>query len=253
MKYVFVLGASDPEMEEVERVVKAAGHHVRYACLGPVRVRAESAQMASGLNLPLPKDATVVCVECHVHLLQADVYVDHHAPGDPGYACSAAEYLQGSSLGQVLSLLGLEPTQEQRIIAAADHCPNQAYRGLCPGVTAQQMAEWRTRTRAQRRGVSIEEMEAAIEAGRKHLLTEAPRVPFLGKQFPWVTSRAQLELAEASARYDIPFMYAEQTPSGRTKAGLMGAEPAEIEAWMAQCGLQDVYGNPHRGYAGGYL
>lgn len=253
MNYIFVLGASDPEMEAIEAAVTAAGHEIRYALLGGMRVRAESAQMASSLSGPLPSDAVSVFVECHVHCMQADVYVDHHAPGDPGYDCGPADYLRGSSLGQVLTILGQEPTAEQRLVAAADHCPTQAYKGLCPGVCPNALAEWRTRTRAARRGVTIEEMEAAIRRGHRLLAQDADRVEFLGAQYPWVDRRDQFEVPEASARYGLPFMYAEPVRDGRTKMGIMGAEPEVISAWMEQCGLRDVYGNPTRGYAGGYV
>jgi hypothetical protein len=43
----------------------------------------------------------------------------------------------------------------------------------------------------------------------------------------------------------------------RCKVGLLGGEPEMISAWMAEKlstgELVDVYGDPQRGYAGGYL
>ncbi len=250
MTKVFVLGAADPEMEEIERVVRECGHEVRYACVRDRRVRAENAYVADGVNELLPAPREVIFVECRVMGLVCDFVVDHHQPGDPGYGGQAADYLLSSSLGQVLAYLGLEPTPLQRIIAAADHCPTQAYRGECPGVDPQELARWRTRTRAARRGCTEEEMDFAILRARE-LLEQAELVEFCGRKIAWVGDR-QGEIAEASARYSIPFMYGESMKSGRTKLGIMGAEPEVIAAWMAQCGLQQVYGDPIRGYAGGY-
>lgn len=252
MQYVFVLGASDPEMSEIERVVREAGHEVRHAMMYQSRVRAETAYLATGINQPLPLQAKRVFVECSVRGLRSDVVIDHHRPGDPGYEAAPQDYLQGSSLGQVLQLLGIEPTPLQRLIAAADHCPSQAYRGECPGVCPKELRAWRTTTRAERRGISQEEMERAIEKSREFLLNKAERVDFKGQQFPWVPDRSDVEVSEASARFGIPFMYAEPPRAGKVKLGIVGAEPSVIEAWMQECGLMQVYGNPHRGYAGGY-
>lgn len=252
MQYVFVLGASDPEMSEIERVVREAGHAVRFAMTRQSRVRAETAYVANEIDKPLPAQAKRVFVECAVRGLRPDVVVDHHRPGDPGYEAGPQDYLSGSSLGQVLSLLGLQPTKQQRLIAAADHCPTQAYLGRCPGVCPKELRDWRTASRAERRGITPEEMERAIEKSKEFLLNKAERVSFKGQTFPWVPDRSDVEVSEASARFGIPFMYAEPPRAGKVKMGIVGAEPSVIEAWMDECGLMQVYGNPHRGYAGGY-
>lgn len=248
-KLVFVLGAPDPEMEEIERVVRAQGHEVRYACYGGGRVRPENAYRAVDVDAPIPAGLPLVFVECEVAGLKYDTLVDHHRPGDPGYNGLPQDYLKSSSLGQVLSLLGLEPTPEQRIIAAADHCPTQAYRGECPGVDPLELARWRTHSRAVRRGISPQEMERAIEEAREVLL-QAEKIEFAGQSIAWVGDRKG-EIPEASARYGVPFMYAENK-GARKKLGIMGAAPEVIARWMRECGLQDVYGDPIRGYAGGY-
>lgn len=250
MKMVFVLGAPDPEMEEIERVVRENGHEVAYASLRGWRVRAETAYQADNIRGFVPTGMPVVFVECRVMGLKCEHIVDHHRPGDPGYGREPHEYMQAASLGQVLALLGLEPTPEQRIIAAADHCPTQAYRGECPGVSPAELAHWRTSTRAARRGITFEEMEKAIEEARE-ILNTAERIEFCGNRIAWVQDR-EGEISEASARYGIPFMYAQKTLDGRTKMGIMGAEPPVIASWMEECGLGNVYGDPHRGYAGGY-
>lgn len=250
MTKVFVLGAADPEMEEIERVVRECGHEVRYATQRERRVRADNANYADGVNEVLPYPREVIFVECRVMGLPLDHVVDHHQPGDPGYGGQAADYLQSSSLGQVLAYLGLEATPLQRIIAAADHCPTQAYRGECPGVLPRELARWRTQSRAARRGCTEEEMEFAILQARG-LLESAELIDFCGRKIAWMADR-QGEISEASARFSIPFMYQEPMKNGRTKLGIMGAEPEVIASWMKECGLKQVYGDPVRGYAGGY-
>ena len=251
MTKVFVLGAADPEMEEIERVARENGHEVRYATQRGWRVRAETAYQADNLSSALPPQAHVIFVECAVWGLTPHDIVDHHQPGDPGYGKPPAEYLYSSSLGQALRIMGQEPTAKQRIIAAADHCPTQAYRGECPGVDPLDLADWRTSSRALRRGVSNTEMELAIEKARESLLA-AEQVDFGNGPIAWVAERGG-EIPEASARYGIPFMYAEPMKDGRTKMGIKGAKPSMIAAWMRDCGLARVYGDPVRGYAGGYL
>jgi hypothetical protein len=250
MTKVFILGSADPEMEEIERVVREQGHEVRYATAGFNRVRAETAYDAAHLSASIPPGSKLIFVECAVFGLPRTTVVDHHRPGDPGYNRPPHEYLSGSSLGQVLQLLELEPTELQRIIAAADHCPTQAYKGLCPGVEVAALAEWRTSSRALRRGISNQEMESAIKLAESTLL-DAERISFCNESIAWVGDRKG-EICEASARYGIPFMYSEPTRDGRVKMGIMGASPLVIDSWMRQCNLNQVYGDPARGYAGGY-
>jgi len=81
-------------------------------------------------------------------------------------------------------------------------------------------------------------MEQSIEKGKAYLLDFAEKLTFNGQEFPWVPARSDCEVAEASARYGIPFMYSEQARFGKVKLGIMGAEPKTIEAWMQECGLE---------------
>jgi hypothetical protein len=178
--------------------------------------------------------------------------VDHHNPGDPGFACAPEQYVQGSSLGQVLTLLGRKPSMRQRIICAADHCPQAAYRGECPGVSPDALAKWRLADKAKLRRISLARMLELVQAQYERLAA-APRVVIAGFEVAWMGDTATGETPEASARYDIPFMYRKREHDGREKAGILGAPPHVVEAWMRECELFDVYGSPSRGYAGGYL
>jgi hypothetical protein len=106
----FLLGAQDPEMREIERMIAAAGMSYLYAAHDGIRCSARTAYFANGAVLAghghgfrravvLPH-AALVMVECHLlgHVPMARV--DHHYPGDPGYDRPPREYVAGSSLGQ---------------------------------------------------------------------------------------------------------------------------------------------------------
>lgn len=53
----------------------------------------------------LPPQAPVVFIECSTRAHEPVLRVDHHHPGDPGYANGAGRLFSGSSLGQVLNQL----------------------------------------------------------------------------------------------------------------------------------------------------
>ena len=66
------------------------------------------------------------------------------------------------------------------------------------------------------------------------------------------------ELSEASAILALPVMYGmNDSRSGRIKVGVLNGTPEMLQAWMKYAeqvmDLEDVYGSPARGYAGGYL
>lgn len=247
---IFILGANDPEMREIVRVLADAGESFVYARHAGANVRPRNAYQANGTSAPLTKGAELIFVECSVLGLTATHVLDHHRPGDQGYDCGPAEYLQGSSLGQVLSFLGQMPTALQRIICAADHCPEAAYRGACPGLDVEAFADWRLASKAAVKSMPVEKMRALVEEQHARLKA-AERIDVAGTQVAWLPDASD-EAPDASARYDIPFMYRLLEPDGREKFGILGAPPHAIEAWMQHCGLEDVYGNPSRRYAGGY-
>lgn len=247
---VFVLGAEDPEMREIEAVLKQQGETVVYAQAGAFRVTMHNAYSATYVKPELPAGTTeIVCVECSVMGLPYTDLIDHHREGDPGYEATPDKFLEGSSLGQLLTLLGLEPTEEQRIICAADHCLTHAYKGLCPGVTPKALAAWRSRTRAERAGISVAAFDRKVEKARLKLI-EAEKVDVGGTAIAWV-GEMDGEYCEASARFNIPFM-GTSTMKRRTSIALFGTAPDVTKLWMKTCGLASVYGAPERGYAGGY-
>jgi hypothetical protein len=247
---VFVLGADDPEMRAIEAVLKQQGETVVYAQAGAFRVTMHNAYSSTYVSPALPPGTTeVVCVECSVMGLPYTDLIDHHRDGDPGYEATPEKYVEGSSLGQLLTLLSLDPTDEQRIICAADHCLTHAYKGLCPGVSPEALAAWRSRTRAQHAGISVAAFERKVEKARRQLV-EAEKVDVGGTAIAWV-GELDGEYGEAGARFNIPFM-GTRTMKRRTSVALFGTAPDVTRLWMKTCGLVNVYGAPERGYAGGY-
>jgi len=248
---IFVLGAPDPEMREIANVLRTAGERYVYAGVGEDRVHTGNAYDAVGVTRRIPLNAEVIFVECRVKGLRPSRVIDHHNPGDPGFDCGPEDYLKGSSLGQVLTLLNIRPTEEQRIICAADHCPQWAYQGMCPGVSPEALSNWRLASKAAAKGITLDEMLALVNEQHEKLKS-AERVTVAGVEVAWLPESNDAT-PEASARYGIPFMYRTVERDGRTKAGILGAPAPVIEEWMRECGLYDVYGSPSRGYAGGYL
>ena len=251
--YFFVLGAKDPEMQEIIRVLDSQSIPWAFATVAGMPVRTSEAYKATGVQGLIPCDSKIVFVECEVLGLFPHEICDHHNEGDPGFGMPPARYMEGSSLGQVLRLLGIEPTHEQHIIAAADHCLRHAYAGMCPGVTPEELADWRERSRAALREITVEEIRSRIDNAIE-VLKNAPRIRIADEEVAWfpVTVERPEEIPEASARTGIPFCYVKKEPSG-AKAGIMSAAPRTIRSWMRECGLKNVYGDPARGFAGGYL
>jgi hypothetical protein len=212
--------------------------------------------------------------------------VDHHRPGDVGYGKPPSEFLAASSIGQVilrLADMGYGPCakrvqdagvaafelvrsqwmvtfsngeqiavpQDFVLAAAADHCLSHAYRGLCPGVDPDELMVWRAETRAAHQGISVNELLMKINHAREALYN-APRIDIAGLAVADFREATVPELNEAAAREGIPFIAGMNMPGGRRKIVLQSAPPEVISQWMTNCGLNGVYGDPERGFAGGY-
>lgn len=255
--YFFVLGADDPEMVEIERIVRSRGVCV-YARTSGRRVHPANAYAAD--PIVMPNGYTPVFVECAPRRGRPNgsIVVDHHQPGDPGYGRKPAEFMAASSVGQVLRLLGIEPDLTQRFIAAADHCLGAAYRGLCPGIDPLSLREWRTRTRAKHQGRTPAAVRADQNASIAAIM-DAPRAEVGIWTFRDVRGQNLPELAEGSAICGEGVLYATfDRRSQRTKVGVLNGPTEAIAAWLdwarsAASRLRDAYGDPARGYAGAYL
>lgn len=254
MSHVFILGASDAEMDALEALLKANGYPFVHATIDGGRVRAGNAYRAQATRIDLPRGLEPVFVECHVSGLERTKVIDHHRPGDPGYDCGPQDFWLGSSLGQAYAFLGIDATDEARIVAAADHCPTAAYRGRCPGVDPEALRLWRLHSRASRRGIPVDVVAEALDNGIAQL-KRLDRVDIEGYEIANAIGIRIPELPEASAITGIPVMHTlKEFETQRQKVSLLGASPEAIRAWMAWAStfLVDVYGAPDRGYAGAY-
>lgn len=191
----------------------------------------------------------------------------------------------GHELGGCFSWLVIP--RDLVLTAAADHCLGAAYRGECPGVDPDELLAWRVRSRARyqhrfdsERGTAkgdVAHYEALIreriEAARQEL-QDADR-EYIGRPgpdcgdpqcyccwdgVPWVCDMRRDtpldELVEAATRDGVAYIAGPFIgPDGRHKFTASGA-PEVIRAfmthWAPRNGLTDIYGDPARGFAGGY-
>src|SRR5690606_33115174 len=104
---IWILGAPDPEMAMIERLLAEVGERVVHALEGGgQRVHPGSAYRAEALSAPVPDGAPVYAVECGGPAIPAGaVVIDHHRPGDPGYGRPPKEFMSASSIGQVIAEL----------------------------------------------------------------------------------------------------------------------------------------------------
>lgn len=325
---ICVLGASDPEMEIIEKLLRDCGVTVVYATT-PDGQRVTPAEAYRCPVPDVPEGSAVYAVECIDVLPEGWERIDHHRPGDPGYGRPPSEFFAASSIGQVCAALGLAiiyshrddacrvlsehegqrdwayawsgigdissasedvfatvrpgaqswPTgkhgmwaglplpehartldldaQDVIFAAAADHCLAAAYRGECPGVDPDELMRWRVESRAKFQGRSADEILADIERARL-ALRRAPTIQLdEADQARDMRGQHTPELPEASAREGICFV-ADGLPGrdGRMKVVCQSGSPAQIEAfmrvWAPAQGLTDIYGDPARGFAGGY-
>lgn len=263
LNFAFILGADDPEMNTIRAIALDHGYTVAEAMAEGRRVNPGTAYATDAFSGAIPQGAHVVAVECDGPAFDAlrdagaFTVVDHHRPGDPGYGAPPQDYLRGSSLGQVLTLLGVKPTPEHRLVAAADHCLGAAYRGQCPGVDPDALMAWRAASRAAFQRRSADEVLADVRAAMT--VIEAAPVVQLGDGAAVRDLRGAdvPELPEAAARLGVAVMATPGVrPGDRPKVNVLGGDPPTIRAWMtwAQAqGLADLYGDPERGFAGGYV
>ncbi|MGE5526222.1 MAG: hypothetical protein ACM3SS_21095 [Rhodospirillaceae bacterium] len=262
-EFVFVLGARDPEMREIAEVLKADNRSFVHAAKDDRAVTPRTAYEAdavvhlsrAGRPLPavLPPQTPAVFVECTLAGHAPKLRVDHHNPGDPGFAMPPERYMEGASIGQTLHLLEREPTGTQRLLAAADHCLTAAYQGQCPGIDPKELlflrASWRARVTGRSFGDVMDGILDSAKRVRRHYDSEFRESVFTDP------TEIPPDLAEGAAYAGVPVRYRELLPDGELKEMLKGAAPEHIERFMHahRTRGRNVYGNPYRGYAGAYL
>jgi hypothetical protein len=266
-QHLFILGAADPEMDRIERALVELSAQYIIAEVDGKRVNPGNAYK---MQERLPKVFTPIFVECggtNEYLAQyvPFVKIDHHNPGDFGFDKGPDQYWEGSSLGQLYRLLlanGASPCvldmafgEDRYYIAASDHCPSYAYRGLCPGIDPDFLKKSRAVRQADfnRMGLKeyLEKLDESIEKAYS-----LPTMELGGEAF-LIASEEIFMLNEVSLILGLPVQYTMKPNAreSRIKIGLLGGSPSLIQSWMEyqQMNLINIYGSPERGYAGGYL
>ncbi len=263
MNLSFILGAQDPEMREICKVLEKVKVPYFFASNNGYRSNSGNAYQSDGAVIQKPsgycesavlvKNATYITVECSVKNLEIQENLDHHNEGDSGFAMEPKDYLNGSSLGQTLSFFGETPTSDQKLLCAADHCLTAAYRGDCLDVDPDELlfsrTAWLSKILNLPLGEVINDVFAAKELINKNYCEKAEMSFFLDPL------NQPNYIAEASAYVGKPICYRRITPEGNTKEMLKGGTFTQISDFIERHKLagRRVYGNPYRGYAGAYL
>lgn len=213
-----------------------------------------------------------------------------------GYCQPPARYWEASLLGQFFALgLSGEPTQDERLLAAADYCLTAAYAGKCPGIDPEDLAGFRMKRRIQElmtgephttwatRDISRvwgsiptteNEWQKAIEATHartREIVESAPKI-----RTPGDVPGEEVLLHNLTFRDSPPEVLEVSALNGMAiltrKRVVINQRPQENVALFG-CGLETptgaqpvvqfmagtiiprlnhVYGDPFRGFAGGY-
>jgi hypothetical protein len=266
---LFVLGADDPEMAEIEGLLMVHGKRFEYATCDGKRVHPGNAYMAD--PVVMRKGSTVVLVECGPTNLANQIEIrvitlDHHRFGDFGFSLGPARFWEASSIGQLYKLLELgKPTHEHLVLAAMDHCMVQARLGNCPGVDPEEVRALGRKYTAKRNNVELSWLEECIRVMRTQIIASPTItigtqdvVDFTGMSIGMVYSLEYLCMQEALADLGLVAVFVTKNKAGEPdKVAICGAATTETiesfkNAWAPEQGLIDIYGVPERGHAGGY-
>ncbi len=256
----FILGAKDLEMDTIESVLKSSGALFGYAGV----VRGDNGQTVRVGPNNAYRAETIIGVDAIAHhrlvFVECDFErCDHHRVIDAGYGKSPEEFLEASSIGQVIRMLvrnGIEVpvTGRIRAVAAADHCLPAAYQGECPGVSPEQVLEVRLPELCLRHGMPEADVRAGIDAARA-LLASAPFVE-IGAGNPVRDLRhygVQPFVLEAATMAGAHFLGHVDTrdPKKIMLSAFVETVQCFLNGWAQHSGISGLYGDPGRGFAGG--
>lgn len=260
----FILGAADPEMNRIERVLSDLGLKLEYAMVNGDRCHPGNAYKA---DKPIA-EGYYVEVECEPRIATGRVVarLDHHRQGDFGFDIRCELYWMASSLGQLWALLQkefsyevLEQTfgEDRLLVAASDHCPVHASLGMCPGVSPHALFNFRLANKAKFLNKTLVQVMMEIDESL-NMVNNLQVKTFANGDVIDATAVNIPHLPDVITHPTIalPAQYSMVDRDGRTKVGLIGTiNPALVVEWMEanKDVLVDIYGSPARGYAGGYL
>lgn len=265
----FLCGASDPEMRRSKEILLSRGETWIQAKKDGNPVHPGNAHTGNNRD-EIPEGAEVFSIECSVEGITPRKAFDHHNPGDAGYALGSEQFWEASSLGQLCQFLGIteaEVPQEDRVLAAMDHCYGAAMQGRCPGVTAQEVWNMDAIETAQSTGVGVKRVREEIEKYREIILTRTDNpirigdteVIIIPDPVGMVYSLNYLAAKAAAALCAVPILVGlKNDKDSPKKIHLFGDVKPEtisefMSTWAPERGLTGIYGCPDRGYAGGFL
>lgn len=102
---LFVLGADDPEMREIESILDKLLYNYTFASISDKRCTPSNSYKAEYFNI-FYND--VVYIECDTNERihgERVILIDHHHKGDFGYCLNSDRFLEASSIGQFLKFI----------------------------------------------------------------------------------------------------------------------------------------------------
>lgn len=186
-------------------------------------------------------------------------FVYHHDSGWVYYSPSDGPSLWVADPEEEVPAMECHLVSHDTILAAAaaDHCLEAAYRGNCPGVDPDRLMRWRAESRSAFQKRPVEDVLRDVKQARevlRHLVSDGSYGTHLG--YADLRGRDVPELPEAACREGIPYLATVRERDGREKVVLGAAPPELVRRFLAGelvPGLAGVYGDPARGFAGGYI
>lgn len=272
---LIIFGAPDIEEQRARKVVGLHGLVIATATVGGEKCNPMTAYKADGYIVDsgeVSDEIECIIFECAPSAssgLKVVARCDHHNPGDTGFGLPPDQYFEASSLGQLLNFLGIKAIQEDRVIAAADHCLASAYAGLCPGVTAEEVLAMRLPELMKREGVSSEKDAMKGIEETLHILKTPPATVTLGGTVvadirelgpvPFTIEAGVMTgtcyLAKGDKRFPDKVSLSgtkEVVADFLGEALIVDGRPTYPNGWASQNGLHQPYGDANRGFAGAY-
>lgn len=111
---IFILGAKDPEMDKIEKLLLKINSKYLYAEVEGKRCHPGNSYQAD--NNEKIKNKNLVFIECKINNVEPIKEIDHHKEGDYGYSLDYNNFLEASSIGQLIKYIINESKNENDII-----------------------------------------------------------------------------------------------------------------------------------------
>jgi len=280
-----ILGAKDPEMDLIENLLKQKGFRVYYAKTpDDKRVHAGNAYSADWAATLDVVPGMIFYFECGFSEYSWGLgegvdflSFDHHREGDYGYGKRSELFWEASSIGQLWEFLHPDHSiesvpKEVLCIAAMDHCFNAAVHGKCPGVSKEEVLETKIRDGIMKTlGVSREAVLEEVEKWRREIW----RIRCADREDSYLMLAGKYAIivpTHTGIGYSLSYLSAQVAAVLCDKAVVLRSKQTadDMSDCLMLCGytteemikefmdknplsLKRVFGNPARGYAGGYV